>query len=273
MRKSKRDKLYDYVVEFLKDNSDELELIIKDFCLNVNKDDLEFIEVLSRQMCELHVAYMDRLLNFDDSLEYIRNYRNNNFLECAKLLFYAFKYVFIELEVKLTRNPKLRRTILISNRTDLSDVGYAILSSMLAYEFYPFKFIINGINYSSDNMDIIDKGNTYDYASKYMSLLLLTTDKAKFIYDPKEMYEFNIINKGIRYLENDYNKQVIISKCKTLGIIENNKQELYDYLDNKIEEPLVFDGISYDDIIDRADDNYYFYRNAYVEKFSDGEIN
>ena len=263
---TKKQRLFEEAQAFLINNKDELKTIIDDFQYTVPEDDDNFIEILSTLIIELHIGYMDKSFNIDDCLEYIKYYRQNNYFECVKLLFYAYKYAFFELEINLDDTDRLSRTIYIPVRSSLADIAYGVLTSIKATDNHLFTLEIDNIKYASS---LVCKGedDDFEYASGYLSLLISKHKSFKLLYDDNEQYSFNIKVKLIVYIEEDYYKPVIIKNIKGYGILENDKKSLFDYFNGNNDSLKEFDDFDLDEFQSDLEQNFFrmkiFYENFY----------
>ncbi len=182
-------------------SKDEIDLLIDSTC----KDLIENLEQIETER-EAELTIAESLAMFNETAQLIGN--NLKFRISVDGL-----------------DDQIYRIISLPSFLPLSGLAYAIIASMNAEGDHLYNIKIGSTYYVSDIED-----SDYDKASQVhlVEMNLKTGMKMKMIYDYGENYVFNIEYLG----EVESNKLIDVYEGKGNGIIEDNKEKLYQVYEN-----------------------------------------
>ena len=154
--------------------------------------------------------------------------RNNNVEEIYSLIKREYLYRYVKVNVKSKDFPKdLKRTILIPLRTSIFEMMIGVLSTLDTLGYHLLSLRKKDINFVTP----IDEGGFNDFSAlDNYTINILELKKLELWYDYGEDWLFDISFSNLEYLEEFVPFKIL--KYRGRGIIEDNKDILYCFLNN-----------------------------------------
>ena len=249
MAKRKINQLFDYLYEYYQNHEEELydlfELIkfpIDDE--DENTKDMVLINVVHSLMGIAVIVKAEKTIIEINDVEFLAALNKKEYDLCRIILLDYFYHAFIGVNVKWVDEPtKLSRHILVPIRNRISDLMYAIVTSLRADEKQMMQLNTPFVSFIETNNPLENYSHLYDTASIYPLLSLMDCKNIRLSYGDLLDYEFKVKLTKIRYISNPelYSKNVIVKKANGYGIYENKIEDLYSYLFDPSSIELPFD--------------------------------